>query len=209
LIAEGDNKTAIALSVQSNLICPLTAFIAWDESEKVTVANHQLIQPSMELAEETLCEASLFRARPAAASAPRVEAKRSMTGGVTGDGLFRRLFRGRGANATPSQEKAVELDELTLKGELSDLCHRIGVPDWQALLKAVFDWIAQAKGAQHATRITEVNQLLHEMRHPSRNEVALAASSAQELLNENRSRMETLLKAFINKQQIQTEKSER
>ena len=38
---------AVALSVQSNLICPLTAFIAWDESEKVAVAQHGFAQPVM------------------------------------------------------------------------------------------------------------------------------------------------------------------
>jgi len=36
---------AIALSIKSNLICPLTAFITWDEFEKVAVARHSLAQP--------------------------------------------------------------------------------------------------------------------------------------------------------------------
>ncbi|HWY32388.1 MAG TPA: VIT and VWA domain-containing protein [Candidatus Acidoferrum sp.] len=45
LLLVGDTPGAIALSVQSNLICPLTAFIAWDELEKVAVANHSLAQP--------------------------------------------------------------------------------------------------------------------------------------------------------------------
>ena len=53
LMAEGDIQTAITLSVRSNLICPLTAFIAWDETEKVTVASHQLVQPCMELQESS------------------------------------------------------------------------------------------------------------------------------------------------------------
>lgn len=39
---------AVALSIQSNLICPLTAFIAWDESEKVAVAHHGFAQPVFE-----------------------------------------------------------------------------------------------------------------------------------------------------------------
>jgi Ca-activated chloride channel family protein len=46
LIAEGQAGQAIALSEQSNLICPLTAFIAWDETEKVAVASHALVQPA-------------------------------------------------------------------------------------------------------------------------------------------------------------------
>ncbi|MGO8927129.1 MAG: VIT domain-containing protein [Limisphaerales bacterium] len=46
-IAEGRAAEAVALSEQSNLICPLTAFIAWDEAEKVAVANHALAQPAL------------------------------------------------------------------------------------------------------------------------------------------------------------------
>ena len=38
---------AVALSVKSNLVCTLTAFIAWDEAEKVAVASHALGQPSL------------------------------------------------------------------------------------------------------------------------------------------------------------------
>lgn len=49
LIAERDNKAAIALSTESNLICTLTAFVAWDDSEKVVVADHQLVQPNAEI----------------------------------------------------------------------------------------------------------------------------------------------------------------
>jgi len=49
LVAEQKHTEAIVLSVQSNLICPLTAFIAWDESEKVAVASHSLAQPVMEV----------------------------------------------------------------------------------------------------------------------------------------------------------------
>jgi Ca-activated chloride channel homolog len=47
-ISERRTAEAIALSVQSNLVCPLTAFIAWDESEKVAVASHTLAQPAFE-----------------------------------------------------------------------------------------------------------------------------------------------------------------
>ncbi len=48
LMAAGDIAAAIELSVKSNLICPLTAFIAWDDSEKVAVASHSFAQPVME-----------------------------------------------------------------------------------------------------------------------------------------------------------------
>jgi Ca-activated chloride channel homolog len=47
LAAKDDKAAAIALSRESNLLCPFTAFVAWDEKGKVTVANHRLIQPSL------------------------------------------------------------------------------------------------------------------------------------------------------------------
>ncbi|HVM49823.1 MAG TPA: VIT and VWA domain-containing protein [Candidatus Acidoferrum sp.] len=46
-IREDQPKEAIALSVQSNLVCTLTAFIAWDEAEKVPVARQSLAQPAL------------------------------------------------------------------------------------------------------------------------------------------------------------------
>jgi hypothetical protein len=58
-MVEQKTAEAIALSVRSNLICPLTAFIAWDELEKVAVASHALVQPVMEA--EAFCSMA-FRA---------------------------------------------------------------------------------------------------------------------------------------------------
>jgi len=49
LISAGETASATELSVKFNLICPLTAFIAWDESEKVAVASHALTQPVLEV----------------------------------------------------------------------------------------------------------------------------------------------------------------
>ena len=47
LVAQNDKSAAIALSKETNLLCPLTAFVAWDDAEKVTVANHRLVQPPL------------------------------------------------------------------------------------------------------------------------------------------------------------------
>lgn len=49
LMAKQNITEAISLSKESNLLCPLTAFVAWDELEKVFVANRRLIQPAMDL----------------------------------------------------------------------------------------------------------------------------------------------------------------
>ncbi len=46
-VTQDDKSAAITLSKEANLLCPLTAFVAWDEQEKVAVANHQLVQPAL------------------------------------------------------------------------------------------------------------------------------------------------------------------
>ncbi len=51
LAEEAQGPAAIALSKAANIICELTAFVAWDEVQKVVVATQELIQPSLELAE--------------------------------------------------------------------------------------------------------------------------------------------------------------
>jgi len=43
------SAAAIELSKAANVICELTAFVAWDATEKVAVANYELIQPSFDL----------------------------------------------------------------------------------------------------------------------------------------------------------------
>jgi len=48
LVAGGKNKAAIALSKEANLLCPLTAFVAWDGSERVAVATEKLVQPAVD-----------------------------------------------------------------------------------------------------------------------------------------------------------------
>ena len=47
LVAQDEKSAAITLSKESNLLCPLTAFVAWDEQQKVEVASHRLVQPSL------------------------------------------------------------------------------------------------------------------------------------------------------------------
>ena len=47
LVALDAKSDAITLSKEANLLCPLTAFVAWDEQEKVAMAAHRLVQPAM------------------------------------------------------------------------------------------------------------------------------------------------------------------
>jgi Ca-activated chloride channel family protein len=170
LVAEGKESAAVALSVKSNLICPLTAFIAWDESEKVPIATHELVQPSMELGGGVLCclaeetSGTVARRRaPAAGAEPRSLSRHAgRTRG--GTGFWEHLFgRSAGADAAGLRDTPVP-DELDLKRELSDLCHRAGVPDWQPLVKAIFDWVARAGGAERAQRLGALTRLVNELK---------------------------------------------
>ena len=46
---QGDRVQAIALAKQHNLLCEGAAFIAWDDAEKVPVAQREVYQPSIDL----------------------------------------------------------------------------------------------------------------------------------------------------------------
>ena len=71
LLAEDpQSKPAIELSKAANLICELTAFVAWDEKEKVAVAGRELVQPSLEF--ETLGKVRFCMASPVSRRAPRM-----------------------------------------------------------------------------------------------------------------------------------------
>ena len=157
LAAEGKESDAIELSVRSNLVCPLTAFIAWDESEKVPVATHELVQPDLMLfGASQFCLSELTDM----SWAPERE---SLLAKPKTPGLFKKLFR-RARGAQPSPQQAVAVDELKLKRELSDICHKSGITGWEPLVKAIFDWIAEASGAERTRRLQVLNPFVEEIR---------------------------------------------
>lgn len=47
LMQNGETKKAIATAIRHNLICKGAAFVAWDETEKVTIAKREVYQPSL------------------------------------------------------------------------------------------------------------------------------------------------------------------
>ena len=47
LFPQGQRAEALALAKQHNLLCEGAAFIAWDEVEKVAVAQRELYQPKL------------------------------------------------------------------------------------------------------------------------------------------------------------------
>lgn len=70
------------------------------------------------------------------------------------------------------------LDELELKRELSDLCHRAAVPDWQRLVKTIFDGIAAA-GRSKDRWTDSVRRLLREIKALVERIAALESSGDQ------------------------------
>ena len=53
LVALQDESAAVKLSKESNLICPMTSFVAWDEQEHVARARDHIVQPALVLAEHS------------------------------------------------------------------------------------------------------------------------------------------------------------
>ena len=49
LLDRNQDANAIELAVQNNLLCPGTAFIAWDEHEQVAIAGKEIYQPCLEV----------------------------------------------------------------------------------------------------------------------------------------------------------------
>ena len=47
LLQRGENSEAIALAEKANLVCRGAAFIAWDDAEKVAIAQDEVYQPSL------------------------------------------------------------------------------------------------------------------------------------------------------------------
>jgi hypothetical protein len=185
LVAEGNETDAVALSVRSNLICPLTAFIAWDESEKVAIATQELVQPSMEVHDVQFGRCAFVGAwdadfaglveRQAAQSVSRFSLLKKSTSQLSDTGA---------------------LDELELRRKLSDLCHKSGVVDWQPLVKAIFDWVAEATGHERQERVKAVSQLLDGIKIEAERIEQLQGGNTQQQLDEAREKIQQLLKMF-------------
>ena len=94
-------------------------------------------------------------------------------------------------------ESAPDADELQLKRDLSDICHRIGAPDWQNLLKTIFAWIYKAKDAERVRRVTAVSRLLKDVKELAKYLEALQATEQEK--DQARQDIHELLKSFIKK----------
>jgi hypothetical protein len=186
LMAEGNESGAIELSVKSNLVCGLTAFVAWDESEKVPIARHELVQPNFE---------SRFVGGFAYS---RTDKARSAPGGLLGAGLTS-LFETRFGAVEPTAEQLVTVLEQTSRRRLVDICQRAGVARWEALVKTIFKWIAEAPGEERLRRNRAIVELLDRIELQAAPLLRSGTPPDESKRNEAASQIRGMLVSFVEK----------
>jgi Ca-activated chloride channel homolog len=156
LIVQGKQKEAIALSKSSNLICPLTAFVAWDEKEKVVVAEHELVQPA--LADSSML--GIACAPPACYSLAESLDESSL-------GLERRIGR---MAARPRRKQGSlgaggpKLDTAQQEERINRLCHLCGRPEWAREFERILNWVKAASApSKRLERLRLLNEFLSEL----------------------------------------------
>ena len=105
---------------------------------------------------------------------------------------------------SPLRERAAH-DELELKRELSDICHRTGVPDWQSLVKTILDWIAEASGAERSRRIEALHRLIAEIKVQASQLERLRSPQEQKQADATRQQIHQLLKSFVDASSMKNE----
>jgi hypothetical protein len=98
-----------------------------------------------------------------------------------------------------SLQKDVLLDELKLKRDLSDLCHGTGVDNWQPMIKAIWDWIAEASGPERVRRMEALSRLVEELKVLAQSLAQSQASREQRAMENARHRIHELLNEFVAK----------
>ncbi len=132
-ISENREQDAIALSVESNLICPLTAFIAWDEQEKVSVATHLLMQPSVNL------DCRMIQMSP-----PRFRSIRAFR---APSAKLPASYNQSPRSGSPPPATALPLNmwRATLLEKIKSIVEACRLPELDALCRAILDWVFQSK----------------------------------------------------------------
>lgn len=154
LLAEGRNHEAIALSVSSNLLCGLTAFVAWDEAEKVAVARHELVQPALQprFAGNFSCleRSGLIDA----ASATEIA------------GLCERRFLLESREHGMMADRAPLADippQSVVRRELDDVCGRLEAAGCPALRSMASGWFDRLMSHEFMAQFSAVRQLTRKL----------------------------------------------
>ena len=178
-IADDQKAEAIALSVQSNLICPLTAFIAWDDAEKVAIARHALVQPAFDPLDPSIqcgfgasfCPAAprpprrspgktycLSPAPPYELNAPAEPYHSDPMAVATGS----TAYLGACHDASPIEPFSPKARRAAFTQVLKDLRSQLHHPEWQSLCEAILTWaFADRKAALHRSNL--LAQLLSQL----------------------------------------------
>ena len=138
LLAGGERAEAIALSIRHNILCAGTAFIAWDEAEKVAIAADTLVQPAME---PERCSAGGAMPMMARCASPMPSGMR------LSEAIPRYWRKTRGADSSfaqlPKELAAAGLNEATGKAIATWVTAKTGDPHHRAeMLRAVLAFIA-------------------------------------------------------------------
>jgi hypothetical protein len=151
LVAKDDKAGAIRLSCDSNLLCPYTAFVAWDEQERVAVAEHRLVQPALVSASHRTAAVGSRGMRyclvPPSAPVERDECS----------SLYEEFF-GDQSSFSDFACKAVH-ERLTLEERVEKLLKEVGeFPHCQAvltLLQSLVAWVAAGLDTRSEEELTE------------------------------------------------------
>jgi hypothetical protein len=138
LVAGNRDLEAVALSISANLLCRLTAFVAWDESEKVAVSRHELVQPNME---------------PAAGGGPGIFRLRDTV--VQHTGICEPLYL-MSRNRMPKRTSDIN--------HLGIACKMLGGEDWRPFYENIQDWFARITDIERETWTEALDQLVEKIR---------------------------------------------
>lgn len=163
-VAEGANKDAIALSVASNVLCRLTAFVGWDESEKVVVSRHELVQPAFAPGAHRF----LTRMRsPAAAAAGAIDGAVHELCEVTlsepamraeSEPFWRKpLGQFLSGTARFARRRTTPLEDLRAA------CQKLSGDDWQEPLEVIARWLNQSAVNELVQRNEALNRLVKKL----------------------------------------------
>jgi hypothetical protein len=125
----------------------LTAFIAWDESVKVVVASHELVQPALHLAET-------FQVR-------NMDFFMTSVDSLTNEfpllpRQFPSMIRSLKAESPPTRIKEMET-------ALNDICATVFRPDWTAICERILRHLAHGGRSQPEIRVA-IEKLIKELK---------------------------------------------
>ena len=192
-MAEGNPSAAVELSIKSNLVCSLTAFVAWDDSEKVPLANHHLVQPCLQ--ETALCGFVTLQSKFTRSS----DLRRSAAAGLFDSSFGEAEPTQHQALVLPSptREKLLLMREESLQRKLSNICDRVGIKRWKTLVKEVFKWLNQAQGDERLRRTQALAHLVAQLEHHAAPLLAAGASPSETQRVEATKKIEEILIAFL------------